>query len=160
MARSTKQQLEYQKEYRRKNRDRIREQKRQYRLQHLEEEKERTRKWLNNNPERARRNRREWARRNPDKVKRGGQKWMKRNRLKVLIHYGGNPPKCVYCGFDKIDCLDVDHIDRNDKKKMPKTKRTGKGFHKWIIDNDFLPIFQVLCKNCNWLKYLKSLNNN
>lgn len=158
MAKSTKEQIEYQKEYRKKNRERIREQKRQYRLQHLKEEKERGRKWLDNNPERARKNRREWARRNFAKSRRSSQRCVRNNRLKVLTHYGGNPPKCVNCGYGNYDCLDIDHIGNN-AKDSPKYKRSGHGLHNWIIQNDFPLGFQVLCKNCNWSKYINKINN-
>ena len=83
----------------------------------------------------------------------------KYNRSKVLNHYGGNPPKCNICGFDNINCLEVDHIN-NDGYKSGKTNRSGTGLYKYIIKNNYPKDYQILCKNCNWLKYINNKKAN
>ena len=39
-------------------------------------------------------------------------------RMEVLIHYSGDPPRCMLCGFDKTDCLDLDHIEGLPKQRL------------------------------------------
>jgi len=79
-----------------------------------------------------------------------------RARKLVLEHYGGKPPKCVNCGCSIFDCLDIDHIYNNGSKERKK-QGTGTSFVKWLISNNFPSGYQILCRNCNWLKYIKLL---
>ena len=79
-------------------------------------------------------------------------------RERVLKHYGGENPKYKNCGFNKIECLDIDHINNDGAKQRKKIKGTS-AFYRWLINNNFPKGYQLLCKNCNWLKYLKSKEN-
>ncbi len=76
---------------------------------------------------------------------------------KVIKYYSGNTMKCCNCGFDNINCLEIDHINNNGAEER---KKIGSGiqFYRWLIKNNFPKGYQVLCKNCNWLKYLDFLN--
>jgi len=81
--------------------------------------------------------------------------WSKRKRVQVLEHYGGKPPKCAICGFSDLDCLDLDHKD-NDGSIERKKFKTSEKFFLWLIKNNFPEGYQVLCKNCNWKKYIQT----
>lgn len=39
-----------------------------------------------------------------------------RLRNEVIIHYGGDPPKCACCGEDNIGFLTLDHINNDGNK--------------------------------------------
>jgi hypothetical protein len=78
-------------------------------------------------------------------------KW-KKNR--IFEAYGGY--KCKFCGETKKEFLTIDHINddgarhrREIAKIRPKTY-----FYKWLWENNFPDGFQVLCRNCNWGKYI------
>jgi hypothetical protein len=79
----------------------------------------------------------------------------KKIRLNVLIHYSGNTPKCACCGENNIEFLSIDHINGGGNKhrseifKNYKFPRSGTGFYRWLIKNDFPKGFRILCMNCN-----------
>ncbi len=116
-------------------------------------------KWRKKNPNFLR----DWKERNSDKVKNHersyrasrraslnekAQVYFKEKRLVCLNHYGNNNPKCVCCGERELKFLALDHIDGGGNKH-----RIGKGnMSVWAIKNDFPPIFQILCHNCNCAK--------
>lgn len=77
--------------------------------------------------------------------------WRKKQRLIVLVHYGGNPPKCVCCGENHIEFLTIDHIDGGGNKHRKKIGlKCGVSFNRWLIRNGFPSGFRVLCMNCNF----------
>lgn len=112
-----------------------------------------------------------WAMQNPDKVKvnsgRSNSKperrtamaaWASENRQKkrmiVLKHYS---PKliCQRCGFEDVRALTVDHIAGGGCKHRKEVTGRSHGsldFYKWIIKNNFPPMFQILCSNCQSIK--------
>lgn len=116
-------------------------------------------KWRENNPLYLR----EWKKNNPEKVKESARKTRKNSyflqkenikksnmkaRLECLNHYSNGIPKCVCCEEKEIMFLALDHIDGGGNKH-----RKGKGnITRWIIKNNFPPIFQILCHNCNLAK--------
>ena len=70
----------------------------------------------------------------------------------IYDHYGW---KCACCGEDEILFLCLDHINNDGNQhardagfKDPR-RRGGLEMYRWIIANNFPPIFQVLCFNCN-----------
>ncbi len=73
-------------------------------------------------------------------------------RKDILIYYGGSPPHCAFCKEERIEFLQIDHID-NDRSKHKK-EHNSYHLYEWIKRNNYPPQFQVLCENCNWLKYL------
>ena len=76
------------------------------------------------------------------------------NRKKVLVHYGGDPPECKKCGYNKIECLTIDHLYNNGSQERKKIG-SGSQMYQWLIEKEFPKGYQVLCWNCNWLKYLE-----
>ena len=85
------------------------------------------------------------------KRKQSFKKYNQKLRLEVLIHYGGNPPKCACCGESHIEFLTIDHIHGGGRKHS-KITGLGTSFYKWLRKNNFPDGFQVLCWNCNCAK--------
>ena len=86
-----------------------------------------------------------WKRRHRDKQK---------YRKVVFRHYSNGVPKCANCGIKNLDVLELDHI-KNDGAKERKIRKSGTQFYRWLVKNNFPSGYQVLCRNCNWLKYLE-----
>lgn len=72
----------------------------------------------------------------------------------ALFIYSDGHMICNKCGFNDIDCLDLDHIDNDGNKTRKETNKMGIYFYLNKLD---YPIgYQVLCRNCNWKKYLEN----
>lgn len=100
---------------------------------------------------------RKWAREHKDRI----AFYSLQRKLMVLIHYGGNPPKCACCGEYHIEFLTIDHTNgggeehrRQIAQSMNLESRRCSGSHiiSWIIKNNFPCGFQILCSNCNTAK--------
>jgi len=78
-----------------------------------------------------------------------------KNRDKVFEAYGG--PICNCCGETELLFLTIDHINNDGathRKELGGRNFGGSRMHKWLIDNDFPPGFQILCANCQLGKHL------
>lgn len=79
------------------------------------------------------------------------------NKDIVFAAYGGY--KCSCCGENIKEFLQIDHIN-NDGAKHRKSifgeKNKNKPLYSWIIKNNFPPMFQILCANCNWGKRMNN----
>lgn len=80
-------------------------------------------------------------------------------RKKILFHYGGKRPKCINCGCDNVLVLTLDHKDNKGYSHRKKIGESSTNLYRWIIVNNFPNNFQLLCRNCNWLKYLRYLRS-
>jgi hypothetical protein len=71
-------------------------------------------------------------------------------KKQCISHYSQNTCKCSKCGENDLEVLCLDHIN-NDGSIHRKQENIsgGKAMYKWAIKNDFPPLFQVLCLNCN-----------
>ena len=73
-------------------------------------------------------------------------------KMAAFEAYGG--ATCAVCGEDRLEVLSIDHVGGGGNKHR-KTIGVGSGrtFYRWLRDNGYPPGFQVLCFNCNILKY-------
>lgn len=80
------------------------------------------------------------------------REYARKRRLRVLIHYGGNPPRCACCNEDKYEFLQLDHIEGGGKQHRMKTFGyiSGPSLYKRILRDKFPPGYRVLCANCNF----------
>jgi hypothetical protein len=69
-------------------------------------------------------------------------------RKRVIANYGG---KCVCCMESTLPFLALDHINAGGRKHK-QTVGFGSTFYKWVEDNGYPDILQVLCHNCNQAK--------
>lgn len=82
--------------------------------------------------------------------------WRKRKRLEFIEQLGG---KCVHCSEDNPIVLDFDHIHDNGAEHRRGINGRGevvRYFSKYGVDTEQ---FQLLCKNCNWIKEYKRRRN-
>jgi len=75
--------------------------------------------------------------------------YQRRLRREVLAHYSHNLI-CQLCGKEGIEFLTMDHI--NGRKQGEKLK-AGR-LYGWLKKNKYPLGFQVLCWNCNAVKYI------
>jgi ribosomal protein L35 len=80
-----------------------------------------------------------------------------KNRIIMLQIYSNGMMTCKNCGCDNIDCLDIDHIN-NDGASDRKNKHLD--LYRSLTRLEDLDYFQVLCRNCNWLKQLENKSKN
>lgn len=70
-------------------------------------------------------------------------------RLRVLKHYGGDPPCCACCTEHRLPFLTIDHIHGGGTAH----RRTDKHLVLWLIKAGLPDGYQVLCWNCNAAKH-------
>jgi len=75
-------------------------------------------------------------------------------REKVLLYYGGNPPKCACCGELTEGFLSIDHPLPHPDGVRPD--RGGAEAYRRLVKENFPPGYRILCYNCN----LGSAHNN
>jgi hypothetical protein len=78
-------------------------------------------------------------------------------RISVLTHYSQGTPTCAKCFVTDLRFLALDHIQNDGASHR---RETGGKFYFWAKKHGFPPIFQVLCHNCNFLKYLSTIQRN
>lgn len=81
--------------------------------------------------------------------------YCQRIKEKAILGYGD---KCKCCGESQMEFLTLDHIKGNGAKHRLKlfgrNGRLSGGYkmHRWVINNNFPKMIQVLCYNCNCAK--------
>ncbi len=80
-----------------------------------------------------------------------------RSKIEILRRYSGEYPKCAYCGENRYECLQIDHIN-DDGCKERKITGGGENFYAWLKKQPYQPDrYQVLCANCNVIKRVRGL---
>jgi hypothetical protein len=79
-----------------------------------------------------------------------------KTRMALLTHYSNGTLKCAQCGYDDIRALDIDHINNDASKDKKKFGKKAYSFYIYLANN-FPEGYQVLCKNCNWIKHIENL---
>ena len=148
---------EYNKDYnsRPENKERRREQQKEYRSR--PEVRERDREYVKDyrsRPENKERRREYYSK--PENKERIRKKNIEK-KLIVYNHYSDNDIMCKQCGMRDIDALSLDHIYDNGSHHRKKVNVGN--FYNWIIKNNFPPILQVLCMNCNMIKERRRRRN-
>lgn len=112
-------------------------------------------RWINRTPEQDKIHKESvvnWRKKNPEKAKAIYKRYRDKIRVEVIGHYGG---KCVCCGEDRIEFLNIDHINGGGnahRKKVMGFNAAGWPFYRWLRKNNYPEGFQVLCWNCNMAK--------
>lgn len=73
-------------------------------------------------------------------------------KMEVFRHYANdNNPKCVKCGFNDIRALCLDHVNGDGNHRSKKCS-SGYTFYCYLKKNKYPEQLQVLCANCNLIK--------
>jgi hypothetical protein len=101
----------------------------------------------------------EYRQREGKKDKKNGDRKMTRImlRLEILNHYSEGTLVCKHCGFGDVRALDLDHMDNNggDHRKAIGRRGATYDIYAELKRNGFPEGYQVLCRNCNWIKEIE-----
>ena len=78
-------------------------------------------------------------------------RYNKKLRLLIFNYYSNNKLECACCGEKEYGFLSLDHINGGGNTHR-KEIGFGTQLYCWIIKNNYPPIFQILCYNCNLSK--------
>lgn len=124
--------------------------KRAWRKANLERERERDR---NRDPEKVGTRNRSYYGRNRDRVKSNVKAYQLKTKIEVLTHYSKGTPRCSHCSEKDLRFLCLDHSDGGGKAHKREIGGAGGYVYLWARKNEFPPMFQVLCHNCNTRKF-------
>jgi len=80
-----------------------------------------------------------------------------RKKIEIFKRYGGETPKCVWCGEERYECLQIDHI-YDDGNKERNSIGGGENFYYWLLKQPYQPErYQILCANCNCIKRIRGI---
>lgn len=160
----------YKAEYQEKNREERKEKSRTYYQENKEKVKAKVKQYVTENKEavstRKRKHWKENAEVNHEKSKvyraanreaLAQKKWeyYQNIRKEAISKYSNGLMVCASCSHDMWTDLCLDHINdggTQDRKSNPQVK--GHAVFTWVKKNDYPPIFQVLCYNCNQIKHV------
>ena len=131
---------QYYKEWRKKNRDKLREYEKRYYQKHMEQIRKRKREYY-----------KKWYQKHKDYEKQRKKKTFLKIKNEVLSHYSNGTPKCVCCGETHIEFLTINHIKGGGRKHREELGiRGGHKFYWWLKKNNYPEGFNVMCMNCNF----------
>ena len=78
--------------------------------------------------------------------------WMRNQYIRLFNHLSNNKPKCVRCGCDLIELLEVNHKSGNGFKLQKIHGNIFSQIKKGIIKLNDL---ELLCRPCNHIHYLE-----
>lgn len=86
--------------------------------------------------------------------------WSDKIRNETLMHYSDGNLSCGRCGFNDIRVLELDHINGGGnlhRKRLTGNAKSGGGITTYLDlkSKGFPSGYQVLCRNCNWIKYIE-----
>lgn len=84
-----------------------------------------------------------------------GKRHSRKLKNLVLKHYGGNPPHCACCQETESNFLAIDHVNGGGREHRRRLKESvgisgDTMFYRWVIYEDYPPMFRILCHNCNF----------
>ena len=132
-----------QKEYREKNKEIILSSKREYN----EKNKEKLKEYREKNKEKLK----EYREKNKEKLNASKKESNEKRKEIVYNHYSNGKLECSCCSEKTIEFLQLDHIYNNGNLHRRKVG-SGSILYSWVIKNNFPPILQILCANCNFGK--------
>lgn len=134
----------YQRNYRKKNIDRIRQKqrvdkKKNYHID-IEKSREKKKEYYMENAERERKNRRERNR---------------KIRLEIIALLGG---KCSKCGFSDVRALQLDHVHGDGKADRAKHRSNPEIYQRYVLRQikNGSTAYQLLCANHNLIKSIEN----
>lgn len=130
------------------------------------------REYARNNKEKRKRYRKEYYLRNTGKILKQTSEYVAENRVnrnkKLRKRHENrkidamkklhNPPKCMRCPIVDVRVLCIDHIHGGGHQERQNLS-SHLLYNKIIkmMDEDARKQYQILCRNCNWIKHLEGL---
>lgn len=116
------------------------------------------RAYRESNIEKRREWNREWIANNREKYNAQKAKYRDKLKIEVFNYYWNWVIKCVYCWFDNIDALCLDHINNDwniHRKEMWQRRRAGINTYEKLRKEWYPKWIQILCANCNQIKEIE-----
>ena len=107
--------------------------------------------WVVNNKTRNKKNRDAWYKRTNKTM----TYYNNKNKEDVFNHYGN---KCADCGESDSIVLSIDHLNGGGKKHRDGLGGSGDVFYRWLKNNDYPEGFELVCRNCNWRRWINRKN--
>jgi len=144
---------EYRKIYHEKNKEKRNGYSNKYRREHLQDDARRSREYRKRHPDRIRNlNQRYYTKNKPFLNQKNRDRYIALKKL-VFSKYAPNQiMKCVFCGENGLDFLTLDHIEGR-KKHGHSTLFSSEKLWYHLKKNGFPSGYQVLCWNCNIIKW-------
>lgn len=141
------------KEYYQRNKEKLKE----YYNKYYQKNKEKINEYAKNYRQRNKERLKEYDKKNKEKKKEHNKEYNQKMKELVYNQYSNGVIECACCGEKEIDFLSLDHIYNNGGNHRKKIGG-GNRVLSWAIKNNFPPIFQLLCMNCNHSKGKKRNN--
>lgn len=106
---------------------------------------------------------RAWKIANAERVRSLNKEERARLKMDVFIAYSkGKPISCCECGYADLRALDIDHMNDDGAAKrrglFGDRLSAGTTYYRWLRKNGYPSGYQILCRNCNWIKKLNADN--
>jgi hypothetical protein len=142
-------------DWRKRHPEKLLEYRNRYYQKHTEKLIAKTKEWQGRNKEKVAQIKKDSLKRHLDTRYEWLRKRKRAERDLVYRHYGGY--QCARCPENDPDVLTIDHIHDNGAAHRKELKNHGGStMCTWLIKNGFPPGYQILCRNCNWRKYIRS----
>jgi hypothetical protein len=129
------------------------EKRRAYYKDNKDKEYETLKSWRSRNQEKHRATNKKWRENNPEKYEAHWRRHNKEYKLRVLLKVGNGEIRCLNCGCDRIEFLEVNHKNGGGAKEV---KHNNKKFYSLILSGERdIEDLEILCKPCNNLHYLE-----
>lgn len=97
-----------------------------------------------------------WTSKNRERVNEMNRWERERLKTDILNHYSGGKMCCANCGFSDTRALQVDHIENNGAEERRELFGNrlfaGNRFYRWVRRNNYPTGYAILCANCNIIK--------
>lgn len=81
--------------------------------------------------------------------------YLQRVRLQAMDKLGG--PKCVMCGCDRLEILEINHIHGGGNADFARISNQRQFYRRIINDLNATELYDVRCKPCNIVHYVQEI---
>jgi hypothetical protein len=117
-------------------------------------ERQRLRQYTQNNRSHIRQLSRKWYRKDPARTAEMESEKRKRKRQRALLLVGRGLIKCINCGCNKPEFLEVNHINGGGSKE---NKKSSKFYSDLLAGRRGIEDLELRCKVCNVLHYSEKI---
>lgn len=139
-----------------KGSEKERECQKKYRQEHRESRNEYSKKYYQTHREQSLACHKAYYQEHKERMKAYGRRYhqehSKQTKIEVLTYYGDGKLACIWCGFDNVLALSIDHIDGSGKQHRREMGLVGNRFYRWLKQQSYPKGYQTLCMNCQFIK--------